>query len=47
MALWKSFDPLRLLVLVGADAVVALVAWGTFRLGLRAYESGNRMGARL
>jgi ABC-2 type transport system permease protein len=45
--LWKSFDPIRLLLLVAADAAVALVAWATFRLGLRAYESGNRMGARL
>jgi ABC-2 type transport system permease protein len=45
--LLRSFDPVRLLILVAADAAVALVAWGTFRLGLRAYESGSRMGARL
>jgi ABC-2 type transport system permease protein len=45
--LFKSFDPWRLLLLIGADAAVALAAWGTFRLGLRSYESGNRIGARL
>ncbi len=45
--LFRAFDPLRLLVLVAADAAIALCAWGVFRLGLRVYESGSRMGARL
>jgi ABC-2 type transport system permease protein len=45
--LFRSFDLGRLALLVGADAAVALCAWGTFRLGLRFYESGNRMGARM
>jgi ABC-2 type transport system permease protein len=45
--LFKTFAPLRLLILVGADALVVAVAWGTFRLGLRVYESGNRMGTRV
>ncbi|HUJ77335.1 MAG TPA: ABC-2 family transporter protein [bacterium] len=45
--LFKRFDAVTLLVLLGADAVVCAVSWGLFRLGLRAYESGNRMGARV
>jgi ABC-2 type transport system permease protein len=45
--LFTSFDLARLFLLVAADALVALCAWGVFRLGLRAYESGNRVGARM
>jgi ABC-2 type transport system permease protein len=45
--LFKSFDAGRLLLLTAGDAAIALAAWGLFRLGLRVYESGSRMGARL
>jgi ABC-2 type transport system permease protein len=45
--LFASFDLARLLLLVAADALIALAAWGLFRLGLRLYESGSRMGARV
>jgi ABC-2 type transport system permease protein len=45
--LMHAFDPVTLLVLLAADGAVVLAAWGAFRLGLRRYESGNRMGTRL
>jgi ABC-2 type transport system permease protein len=44
--LFKTFDLGRLLILLGADALIVAIAWGVFRLGLRVYESGSRMGAR-
>ena len=47
VALFQAFDLKRMVLLLAADAAVVLVAWSVFRLGLRAYESGNRMGARL
>lgn len=43
----RTFDPLTMLMLILGDAAVVLAAWGAFRLGLRRYESGNRMGTRL
>ncbi|MCK5126987.1 MAG: ABC-2 family transporter protein [candidate division Zixibacteria bacterium] len=43
----KNFDLTKLLLLIGADFVIASIAYGVFHLGLRSYESGNRMGARL
>jgi ABC-2 type transport system permease protein len=46
-SLVRSFDPVLFLVLILADAGVLIAAWGAFRLGLRRYESGNRMGTRL
>jgi ABC-2 type transport system permease protein len=45
--LFRVFTPWRMVLLVAADAGVVFAAWGAFRLGLRAYESGSRMGARL
>jgi ABC-2 type transport system permease protein len=45
--LFKTFDLGRLLVLLAADAAICVAAWLTFKLGLRAYASGSRMGARL
>jgi ABC-2 type transport system permease protein len=45
--LFKSFDLVRLLILLGADALVVAAAWVMFRLGLRVYESGSRMGTRV
>jgi ABC-2 type transport system permease protein len=42
-----SFDPVTMLLLLAGDGAVMLAAWGAFRLGLRRYESGNRMGTRL
>lgn len=45
--LMLSFDPARFLIVLAADAGFVLLAIGVFRLGLRRYESGNRMGTRL
>jgi ABC-2 type transport system permease protein len=45
--LFKDFSAGRLLLLLAADAAVCAVAWVVFRLGLRVYESGSRMGARV
>jgi ABC-2 type transport system permease protein len=44
---FKDFDLVLTLVVVVADIVVIAVAVLLFRLGLRRYESGNRMGTRL
>ncbi len=45
--LFRSFDPVRMLILVGADAAIVAAALVLFCLGLRHYESGSRMGARM
>ena len=45
--IFRSFDMGRLLEVTGADILIVAAAALTFRLGLRAYESGSRMGARL
>jgi ABC-2 type transport system permease protein len=45
--LFQSFSWARLGVLVGADALVVGAALLVFQLGLRRYESGNRIGARM
>jgi ABC-2 type transport system permease protein len=45
--IFKEFDPLLTLIVIAADALLIAVAVGLFRLGLRRYESGNRMGTRL
>ncbi len=45
--LFRGFDTGKLLLLLAGDAAVAIAAWGAFRLGLRVYESGNRMGTRV
>jgi len=45
--LFRAFDGGRMAVLVAADLLIVLAAWGLFTLGLRRYESGNRMGTRL
>jgi ABC-2 type transport system permease protein len=45
--LFKSFSWARLGMLVGADALVIGAALALFSLGLRRYESGNRIGARM
>lgn len=51
-----AFLPLRIFtrldwpalpLLFGLAVLYAALAWGIFRLGLRRYESGNRMGMRL
>jgi len=47
IGLFQSFSWGRLAALVGADALVVSAAAGLFRLGLRRYESGNRIGARM
>ncbi len=44
--LFRSFDAATLLMVTAADALIAAVSVAVFRLGLRVYESGNRMGAR-
>jgi ABC-2 type transport system permease protein len=45
--LFARFDAGRLALLVGADILVVGCALLAFRLGLRSYESGNRIGARM
>jgi ABC-2 type transport system permease protein len=45
--LFKSFDAGRLGLLLAGDAAIVLAAFAAFRLGLRRYESGNRMGTRI
>lgn len=45
--LFRAFDAGRMALLVAADLLAAGAAWGLFTLGLRRYESGNRMGTRL
>lgn len=47
LELFQSFSWGRLAVLLGADALVVAAALLLFRLGLRRYESGNRIGARM
>jgi ABC-2 type transport system permease protein len=47
LELFQSFSWGRMGILVGADALVVGAALLLFRLGLRRYESGNRMGARM
>jgi ABC-2 type transport system permease protein len=37
----RSFDPIRFAELVGFAVLIAAMAIGAFRLGLRRYESGN------
>ena len=45
--LFQAFSWSRLAILLGADALVIGVTIGLFHLGLRRYESGNRIGARM
>lgn len=47
LELFQTFSWPRLGILIGADALVVAAALLLFRLGLRRYESGNRMGARM
>jgi len=47
IGLFQSFSWGRLAALLGADALVVGAAVLLFRLGLRRYESGNRVGARI
>jgi ABC-2 type transport system permease protein len=47
ITLFQSFSWARLAMLVGADAIVVGTAVLLFHLGLRRYESGNRIGARM
>lgn len=44
---FKEFDPILMAVVVLADLAVVAAAIAMFRLGLRRYESGNRMATRL
>lgn len=39
--LLRSFDVRLFLLLIGVAALLALLAVGAFRIGLRRYESGN------
>jgi ABC-2 type transport system permease protein len=45
--IFRDFDVAKLAVLIAADCLILMIALGTFRLGLRCYESGNRMGTRV
>jgi ABC-2 type transport system permease protein len=47
VSIFNEFDALRLLWLIAADFLVLLAAIGLFHLGLRMYESGNRIGTRI
>jgi ABC-2 type transport system permease protein len=44
---FKSFDPVLVLIVIVADAAIIAASIGLFHLGLRRYESGNRMATRL
>ena len=49
-AYWAEFDkndPVLLVILIVADLTLVGIAVAVFHLGLRFYESGNRIGARL
>ena len=43
----RNFDMGKMLMVLAADSAVVGVAWLMFHFGLRAYESGNRMGTRV
>lgn len=45
--LFHTFDAGTFALLIAADACIVVAAWLLFTLGLRRYESGNRMGIRL
>lgn len=45
--IFRNFDLRLLLFVLLGDLVIMLVACAAFYLGLRAYESGNRMGTRM
>lgn len=45
--LFRSFELGHLLLVIAADAGFVVVAFVVFLRGLRAYESGNRMGTRV
>ena len=45
--IFKDFDPLLVGIVMLADLAVVAAAVGLFKLGLRRYESGNRMATRL
>ena len=45
--IFQAFSFRGLIGLAAADIVLACLALGLFRLGLKRYSSGNRMGARL
>ena len=42
-----TLDGATLALVIAGDLAVIVVAWVVFRLGLRRYESGNQIGARL
>jgi ABC-2 type transport system permease protein len=45
--LFARFDPATVAAMVGGDAALVAAALVVFHLGLRRYESGNRIGARV
>lgn len=45
--IFAAFSLRTLLIVLGADAAIVLVALAIFRLGLRRYESGNLIGTRM
>ncbi len=46
VALFREFDPVRFGLLILADGAIVVIAIAAFHLGLRRYESGNRIGTR-
>lgn len=47
VSIFKAPDPVLTLIVLAADLLLVGAAVGLFRLGLRRYESGNRMATRL
>lgn len=45
--IFAEFNPWLLLLVIAADALIVLIAFVVFRRGLRHYESGNLIGARM
>ena len=45
--IFRHFDLWKMLALIGGDLLIVLTAALLFHLGLRRYESGNRMGTRV
>lgn len=43
----KNFNFNKMLILLGADALIMILAIIAFNIGLRYYESGNRIGTRI
>ncbi len=45
--IFQEFDLLSLIIVLGADTVIVALAFVLFRRGVKKYESGNLIGARM